>query len=125
MSDLIDLYYLLLFKKARLFLQGKYTGPKPEEAARTHAIALEVVKLPEAKRGFALLPRRWVVERSFAWAELAKVPSAKPMECQWRTHDAVGSSRIASVTLQRSQVSMSSLSYVMCSETQLYYLTGT
>jgi transposase len=27
-----------------------------------------VVKLSEAKRGFVLLPRRWVVERSFAWA---------------------------------------------------------
>ena len=27
-----------------------------------------MVKLPEAKRGFVLLPRRWVVERSFAWA---------------------------------------------------------
>jgi transposase len=26
------------------------------------------VKLPEAKRGFVLLSRRWVVERSFAWA---------------------------------------------------------
>jgi transposase len=29
---------------------------------------LEVVKLPEAKRGFVVLPRRWVVERSFGWA---------------------------------------------------------
>lgn len=29
---------------------------------------LKVVKLPEAKRGFVLLPRRQVVERSFAWA---------------------------------------------------------
>jgi transposase len=28
---------------------------------------LEVVKLSEAKRGFVLLPKRWVVERSFAW----------------------------------------------------------
>jgi transposase len=28
---------------------------------------LEVVKHPEAKHGFVLLPRRWVVERSFAW----------------------------------------------------------
>jgi len=27
-----------------------------------------VVRLPEAKPGFVLLPRRWVVERSFAWA---------------------------------------------------------
>ena len=26
------------------------------------------MKLPEAKKGFVLLPRRWVVERSFAWA---------------------------------------------------------
>ena len=29
---------------------------------------LDVVKLQEAKRGFVLLPRRWVVERSFGWA---------------------------------------------------------
>jgi len=29
---------------------------------------LEAVKLQEARRGFVLLPRRWVVERSFAWA---------------------------------------------------------
>jgi transposase len=31
-------------------------------------IRLEVVKLPDAKKGFVLLPRRWVVERSFGWA---------------------------------------------------------
>ena len=37
------------------------------KAAADHGIALEVVKLPEAKRGFVLLPRRWVVERAFAW----------------------------------------------------------
>jgi len=45
-----------------------YTGEAAEEAAAEHGIRLEVVKLPEAKRGFVLLPRRWVVERSFAWA---------------------------------------------------------
>jgi hypothetical protein len=33
-----------------------------------HGIALEVVKLPHAKRGFVRLPRRWIVERSFGWA---------------------------------------------------------
>jgi transposase len=38
------------------------------EAAQEHGIQLEIVKLPEAKRGFVLLPRRWAVERSFAWA---------------------------------------------------------
>ena len=50
------------------YVDQGYTGEKPAEAARAHGIALEVVKLPEAKRGFVLLPRRWVVERSFAWA---------------------------------------------------------
>jgi transposase len=50
------------------FVDQGYTGEKPATAAREHGIALEVVKLSEAKRGFVLLPRRWVVERSFAWA---------------------------------------------------------
>ena len=50
------------------YVDQGYTGSKPAEAARGNGIALEVVKLPEAKRGFVLLPRRWVVERSFAWA---------------------------------------------------------
>ncbi|MFF8799798.1 MULTISPECIES: IS5 family transposase [unclassified Methylobacterium] len=50
------------------FVDQGYTGEKPATAARRHGIELEVVKLPEVKRGFVLLPRRWVVERSFAWA---------------------------------------------------------
>jgi len=45
-----------------------YTGASPAAEAAAHGIQLEVVKLPGAKRGFVLLPRRWVVERSFAWA---------------------------------------------------------
>lgn len=44
-----------------------YTGEKPARAAAREGVVLEVVKLPEAKRGFVLLPRRWVGERSFAW----------------------------------------------------------
>jgi transposase len=50
------------------YVDQGYTGQQPEQAAAEHGIRLEVVKLPEAKRGFVLLPRRWVVERSFAWA---------------------------------------------------------
>jgi transposase len=49
------------------FVDQGYTGADASEAAAAHGIALEVVKLPEAKRGFVLLPRRWVVERTFAW----------------------------------------------------------
>ncbi|MGH1569572.1 IS5 family transposase [Methylobacterium sp. P31] len=50
------------------FVDQGYSGERPAEAAREHGIEREVMKLPEAKRGFVLLPRRWVVERSFAWA---------------------------------------------------------
>jgi len=50
------------------YVDQGYTGEKPAEAAKEHGIRLEVVKRPEAKRGFVLLPRRWVVERDFAWA---------------------------------------------------------
>ena len=49
------------------FVDQGYTGDIPAGDAAAHGIRLEVVKLPEAKRGFVLLPRRWVVERSFAW----------------------------------------------------------
>jgi transposase len=49
------------------FVDQGYTGETAQQAAAQHGIRLEVVKLPDAKRGFVLLPRRWVVERSFAW----------------------------------------------------------
>ena len=50
------------------FVDQGYTGEQAAADAAAHGIRLEVVKLEEAKRGFVLLPRRWVVERSFAWA---------------------------------------------------------
>jgi transposase len=49
------------------FVDQGDTGATPATEAAAHGIRLEVVKLPDAKRGFVLLPRRWVVERSFAW----------------------------------------------------------
>ena len=49
------------------FVDQGYTGDDPAAQAAEHGIRLEVVKLPDAKKGFVLLPRRWVVERSFAW----------------------------------------------------------
>lgn len=50
------------------YVDQGYTGKEPMEQAAQQGISLEVVKHHEAKRGFVLLPRRWVVERSFAWA---------------------------------------------------------
>lgn len=49
------------------FVDQGYTGQDAAQAAQEQGIRLEVVKHAEAKRGFVLLPRRWVVERTFAW----------------------------------------------------------
>ena len=49
------------------YVDQGYTGDDAAKAAKGHGIELCVVKLEEARRGFVLLPRRWVVERSFAW----------------------------------------------------------
>jgi transposase len=50
------------------YVDQGYTGERAQKAAKDHEITLEVVKLPEAKKGFVLLPRRWVINRSSAWA---------------------------------------------------------
>ena len=50
------------------YVDQGYTGENAALAAEEHGIRLSVVKHPMAKRGFVLLPKRWVVERSFAWA---------------------------------------------------------
>ena len=49
------------------YVDQGYTGEEAASQAAAHGIQLEVVKLTTAKRGFVLLPQRWVVERSFAW----------------------------------------------------------
>ena len=50
------------------FVGQGYTGDIAANKASAHGVELHVVKLPEAKRDFVLLPCRWVVERSFGWA---------------------------------------------------------
>jgi transposase len=52
----------------RAYVDQGYTGAPAAQAAEAQHRQLEVVKLPEAKQGFVLLPKRWVVERSNAWA---------------------------------------------------------
>lgn len=52
---------------ALAYVDQGYTGDDAAQAAQDYGIQLLVVKLPEAKQGFVLLPRRWVVEGSFGW----------------------------------------------------------
>ena len=44
-----------------------YTGDEADVDAASYGIHLQVVKLPDSRCGFVLLPRRWVVERSYGW----------------------------------------------------------
>jgi transposase len=50
-----------------VFADGGYAGRLVTHAARALRIAVEVVKKPADQKGFVVLPRRWVVERTFAW----------------------------------------------------------
>ena len=47
---------------------GGRSGAKSEPTRGAHGIELQVIQLAEAKKIFVLLPRRWVVKRSFALA---------------------------------------------------------
>lgn len=51
-----------------LFADQGYTGRQAADQAAAHGLRLQVVSLPEAKRGFVLLPKRWIIERSFGWS---------------------------------------------------------
>jgi transposase len=49
------------------FVDQGFTGEDAQRDAAENGITLEVVRRPEGRKGFVLLPRRWVVERSFGW----------------------------------------------------------
>lgn len=51
-----------------IFADGGYAGPKLEAAlAEMGTWTMEIIKRSDAAKGFELLPRRWVVERTIAW----------------------------------------------------------
>lgn len=49
------------------FADGSYIGPETAKVASEHGVELQIVKMPDAVKGFVLLPKRWIIERSFAW----------------------------------------------------------
>ena len=64
-------------RRAGVRRSGLHRRAEPAAAAAAHGIQLEVVKLPEAKRGFVLLPRRWVVERELRLGSAFPPPGAR------------------------------------------------
>ncbi len=59
--------WLTLPRLSHLFADGNYDGPLVEWVKTCWNLDLEIVVKPAEQKGFSVLPRRWVVERTFAW----------------------------------------------------------
>ena len=88
MASLFGLYPFLL----RLYADGGYAGPR--RALRR--VEVEIVKRSDVAGGFAVLPKRWIVERTIAWLDRCR-RLAKDWECLNR--NALAFLRWASVRL--------------------------
>ena len=65
MATLFGLYPFLL----KLYADGGYQGPVFQSAVKDamDSLNVEIVKRTDQAKGFVVLPKRWVVERTFSW----------------------------------------------------------
>jgi transposase len=78
MATLFGLYPFLL----KLYADGGYQGPKFQNALRKilAQVNIEIVKRSDQAKQFVVLPKRWIVERTFAWLGRCR-RLAKDWEC--------------------------------------------
>jgi transposase len=78
MATLFGMYPFLL----KLYADGGYQGPQFQQAMTTimAQVNVEIVKRSDQTKGFVVLPKRWVVERTFAWLGRCR-RLAKDWEC--------------------------------------------
>ena len=70
----------------RIVADGGYRGTDTACAVRQAAGApLQIVKRSDAAKGFVVLPKRWIVERTFGWLNRCR-RLAKDVEHRIRTH---------------------------------------
>ena len=94
LSTLFGLYPFL----RKLFADGGYQGPKFSAAQKKALpnLKTEIVKRSDQATGFEVIPRRWVVERTFAWLGRCR-RLAKDFENS--TRNALAFIRLASIRL--------------------------
>ena len=94
MATLFGLYPFLL----KLYADGGYSGAAFQRAVQRVIAKLdvEIVKRSDAAKGFIVVPRRWVVERTFAWLNRCR-RLARDWECINRK--ALAFLRLASIRL--------------------------
>ena len=66
-QSILERLHGALHSVRHIFADGGYQGALAGLAKRSWGIVVEVVKKPAEQIGFAVLPRRWVVERTFSW----------------------------------------------------------
>jgi transposase len=78
MATLFGLYPFLL----KLYADGGYQGPQFQDALLrvVRQVDVEIVKRSDAAKGFAVLPKRWLVERTIGWLNRCR-RLAKDWEC--------------------------------------------
>ncbi len=93
-ATMFGMYPFLL----KLYADGGYQGPLFRTAVKKvlAQVNIEIVKRSDRAKGFVLLPRRWVVERTFAWLGRCR-RLAKDWECLNRK--ALAFLRLASIRL--------------------------
>ena len=81
MATLFGLYPFLL----RLYADSGYQEPKFQNGLRRamRKVEVEIVKRSDVAKGFAVLPKRWIVERTIAWLNRCR-RLAKDWECLTR-----------------------------------------
>ncbi len=82
----------------KIFADGGYQGPRLRDGAARALpnVEIEIVKRSDKARGFEVLPRRWVVERTLAWLNRCRRLSK---DFENLTETAVAFIRLASIRL--------------------------
>lgn len=100
MASLFGLFPFLM----KLYADGGYQGEQFQSGLRKAVaqVQVEIVKRPECAKEFVVLPRRWVVERTFAWLNRCR-RLAKDWECL--NQKALAFLRLASIRLMLRRLS--------------------
>ena len=72
-----------------LWADTRYQGPLVATAAAALGLRVEVVRAPPGTKGFVVLPRRWVVERSFGWLSKYRRVAGRDYETNPRVSEAI------------------------------------
>ena len=70
-----------------LWGDGRYSGPLVSTAATALGLRVQVVAKPSEQKGCAVLPHRWVVERTFAWLGTYRRLAGRDCETNPRTSE--------------------------------------